>query len=115
MTTLTSTIMVNPIGCLQAEIDISELTVLADGEQKQNNCGCFRILSQKDGDKRVVWRRESIPEINAAHKLFSDLVTQGMVPYRVGINGNASSDVMREFDPTAEEVIFLPMRMIVGG
>ncbi len=77
--------------------------------------GCFRIISQKDGDKRVVWCRKVIAEIQAAKKMFMDLISKGMVPYKVGVSGNASAEVMDEFDPTAEEVIFMPVRAIAGG
>ena len=77
--------------------------------------GIFRIMSEKDGDKRVVWNRKVLAEISAAKKMFLDLISQGMMPYKVGINGAASSEVMDEFDPVAEEVIFLPIRAIVGG
>jgi hypothetical protein len=77
--------------------------------------GCFRILSQKDGDKRVVWCRKVIAEIKAAKKMFMDLLSKGMVPYKVGIDGKATAEEMKEFDPTAEEVIFMPLRAIAGG
>lgn len=77
--------------------------------------GCFRIMSQKDGDKRVVWCRRILSEISAAKKMFIDLLSKGMVPYKVGVDGSASSQVMKEFDPTAEEVIFMPVRAIAGG
>lgn len=77
--------------------------------------GCFRILSQEDGDKRVVWCRNVIAEIKAAKKMFMDLLSQGMVPYKVGVDGNATSQVMDEFDPTAEEIIFMPVKAIAGG
>lgn len=77
--------------------------------------GMFRIMTAKDGDKRVVWRKESIPEIHAAKEMFDQLVQEGMVPYCVGRDGQATTDVMSEFDPSAEEVIFMPMRAVVGG
>lgn len=92
-----------------------ELNILQDGENPQPNQICWRFLSQKDGDKRVVWDAHSIPEINAAKDMFQDLVSQGMTPYRVDPNGKASPEVMDEFDPTAEEVIFLPTKMIAAG
>jgi len=75
----------------------------------------WRVLTAKDGDRRVVWDAMSIPEINSARETFNQLVSEGMVPYRVGVNGTPSSEVMSEFDPTAEEVIFMPMRAVVGG
>lgn len=77
--------------------------------------GMFRCLSSKHGDKRVVWNRRSLPEIAAAKKMFSDLISQGMTPYRVAPGGTASPTVMDEFDPMAQEVIFMPLQMVGGG
>jgi hypothetical protein len=92
-----------------------ELTILEDGQEPEPYQVCWRFLSQKDGDKRVVWNSGSIPEINAAKSMFQKLVAEGMTPYRVGTGGSASPTVMDEFDPTAEEVIFMPTKMIAAG
>ena len=35
--------------------------------------------------------------------------------FRVGVDGQASAEVMDEFDPLAEEVIFMPIAAISGG
>lgn len=92
-----------------------ELAILDDAETPRVNSGLFRILTARDGDKRVTWSRASIAEIRAAKKLFADLIKQGMVPYRVGPTGKATKAVMRKFEPRAEEVIFLPMAAIAAG
>lgn len=92
-----------------------ELTILEDGQQPEPFQVCWRFLSQKDGDKRVVWNSGSIPEINAAKSMFQTLVSKGMTPYRVGSGGRATPTVMNEFDAGAEEVIFMPTKMIVAG
>lgn len=92
-----------------------ELRSLSDGEMAGDNEGCFRILSQEKGDERLVWRRNNIGEINAAKDMFNRLIKQGMVPYKVGVGGKASSEVMREFDPHAGEVIFMETAPIRGG
>lgn len=76
---------------------------------------CFRIMTAKDGDKRIVWCRRVLTQIAEAKKLFMDLMSKGNVPYRVGVDGAATSEVMKEFDPTAEEVIFMPIRAVSGG
>jgi hypothetical protein len=47
--------------------------------------------------------------------MFIDLIKKGLKPFRVGRDGNATAEVMQEFDPTAEEVIFLPMKMVTAG
>ena len=91
------------------------LILPADNWNIQPGQSVFRVITPTDGDKRVVWNRGSIPDINAARKMFTDLVTAGMVPYRVGAGGQASSTVMDKFDPAAEEVIFMPMKAIAGG
>ncbi len=101
-----------------AELDFAELNAIAARlaiEASAANFGCFRIMSQADGDRRVVWCRMVIAEIRAAKKMFMDLISKGMTPYKVGVDGKATADVMDEFDPTAEEVIFMPMRAIGGG
>lgn len=82
--------------------------------QGKSKFGSFRIMSPKDGDKRVTWRRTVIKEIRAAKQMFMDLIKQGMVPYAVGANGKAATE-MKEFDPLAEEIIFMPLRAIAGG
>jgi len=82
---------------------------------KTADLGCFRIMSPKDGDKRLVWCRNVIAEIKAAKKMFLDLISKGMMPYKVGVDGNATAEEMKEFDPTAEEIIFLPVKAIAGG
>lgn len=99
-------------------LDFAELAVIAgqlEVEASAKDFGCFRILSQKDGDKRVVWCRRKIAEIKAAKQMFLDLLSKGMIPYKVGVDGAASAEEMREFDPTAEEVIFMPVQAIAGG
>ncbi len=92
----------------------TELQKLDDGQQPQAGQHCFRIMNE-NGDDRLVWDSGSIREINAAKKAFLDLVKKNMTPYRVGVGGNASSEVMDEFDPAAEEVIFMDTALVAGG
>jgi hypothetical protein len=77
--------------------------------------GVMRVMTPKDGDKRIVWNSLSLPEIQDAKGMFDQLVAEGLVPYRVGVSGKATSEVMSEFDPRAEEIIFLPITMVAGG
>jgi len=84
-------------------------------ELDKNKC-LFRILNQKDGDKRIVWDKMRTQDIDAARKLFNDLIGQGLTAHRVDPStGKSLSSVMEEFDPTAEEVIFLPTKLLSGG
>jgi hypothetical protein len=120
------------------------LRVLGDGQTHDPERGefVFCILTPRDGDKRILWNRRSIAEVNDARKMFDDLVAQGMTPHRVGTNGEPAADVLTSFDPILEEisfldaaeeralfpgssvarrvvggaeVVFLPRRQIVGG
>lgn len=79
----------------------------------------WRILTAKDGDKRVVWDASDLAQIQDARRMFEELKAAGMVAYKVGDNGLASTEVMEEFDPLAEEVLFLPVGkqagLLVGG
>lgn len=93
------------------EVDLPTLNV---DEVIPDGCGVIRIINNK-GDDRIVWKKTSIPEINQAKDAFDKLVAKGLVPYKVGTDGKATSEVMKEFDPSAEEVIFLPVQMIAGG
>lgn len=118
MTTLSvPKVRVGKIKGVAVEIDIPDaLTVLDDPkEAAPQGCGCFRIMTKEDGDKRVVWNSMNLGEIRAAKEMFDQLIQEGLVPYKVGVDGQASSEVMDEFDPVAEEVIFMPVAMVAGG
>ena len=92
-----------------------ELQILEDGQEVPEGHSIFRILSQEKGDERLTWCSQSLQEIQAAKKMFVDLIKKGLKPFRVGIDGKATSEVMDEFDPSAEEVIFLPQALVAGG
>lgn len=95
--------------------DVPDELTICEEDAAPPGCGMLRILTKEDGDKRVVWNRAILQEIVAAKKMFVDLVKKGLVPYRVGTDGAATSEVMDEFDPEAEEVIFLPVALVRGG
>lgn len=99
------------------EFDIPEsLGIIDDAKEVPPvGHGCFRIMTPNDGDKRVIWDSGDFAQIREAKEMFDELIAEGLVPYRVGTNGQASADVMDEFDPHAEEVIFIPMPMVAGG
>lgn len=92
-----------------------KLKVLKDKEPLQKWQRCFRFLTPKDGDKRIVWDSRDLSQIEEAKTMFDQCVTKGLVPYRVGTDGKATAEVMDEFDPEAEEVIFLPIAQVAGG
>lgn len=94
----------------RGEDEVWSKTWLEDDQDRR----LYRILG-KHGDERVVWNCRVLAEIGAAKKMFTDLLSKGMLPYKVGTDGKRTSEVMDEFDPSAEEVIFLPVKAIAGG
>ncbi len=91
------------------------LRLLGDREAPPRGCGCMRIPNPARGDDRVVWDARDFAQIADAKRTFDELVLRGLTPYRVGIDGAATSEVMDEFDPVCEEVIFVPLPLIRGG
>jgi len=97
-------------------IEIPESLTILDLDSKiPEHSGVMRVMTPEDGDKRVVWDRRDFAQIRDAKETFDKLVAQGAVPYKAGTDGKATSDVMDEFDPHAEEVIFVPIAAIAGG
>lgn len=92
-----------------------ELRVLDRTEQPSKGAPVFRLLTPEHGDMRVTWDKTVLNEIKAAKQMFLDLVAKGLKPFRVGTDGRQSSQAMAEFDPHAEEVIFLPVGLVAGG
>lgn len=110
-----TTISVVEGSTLRTALPPTELRCLEDGEKLADGCNMFRILDTQHGDKRVVWNRRNLPEIRSAKKMFDELVTEGLVPYRVDVGGVRTNSVMQEFDATAEEVLFAPVQLAIGG
>lgn len=105
----------NKPGNASLKLKVPDNLELLEGNKANPGFGCFRFMTPKDGDKRVVWDSRDFAQISEAKGMFDEAVLQGLVPYRVGVNGRASSEVMAEFDPYAEEIIFLPVAMVAGG
>ena len=95
------------------------IKIVKDTEMNQfkdrNEYGMFRVLTRLDGDKRVIWNRLSLPEIEAARQMFDDLIKKGLAAFKVGAKGARTNEVMKEFDPSAEEVIFIPVKALCPG
>ena len=105
------------IGGCNATVQVAippSLRVL-DGAVPPPKHGVLHIVNWKDGDKRVVWDSGSLAEIQAAKTMFDNLRKEGLTPYKVGTNGKATSERMEEFDPMAEQVMFLPLKLAAGG
>lgn len=84
-------------------------------DQPEEFHGIFRIITSKDGDKRIVWDKRDFAQIIDAKKMFDELLGKGLKPYKVGINGKSTAEIMNEFDQNSEEIIFIPQNMIAGG
>ena len=77
-------------------------------------CGMFRIMSKLHGDTRVVWNKMMMEEVHSAKRAFDELVQKGMVPYAVGADSKPAKEIAK-FDPTVQEIIFMPIQLIAGG
>jgi hypothetical protein len=99
-----------------AKIDIPDsLGILDHDEPVPQDCGMFSILTEADGDKRVVWNTLSIPEINDAKEMFNNLIAKGMTAFAVGLDGQQTSRELKFFEATAGEVVFAPARALRAG
>ena len=101
--------------CTSVPVQIPDELAIQENIEPPLNCGVFRILTAKDGDRRVVWNRLVLDEIRAAKQMFLDLIEKGLVPHRVSTDGKPTSEVMAEFDAGAEEIMFLPINAAIGG
>lgn len=110
-------IKINIVGALTIDLPIPEgLTILEDPkETAPKHHGCIRVPTPKDGDKRIIWDNRSYEQICQAKDTFDRLVQEGLIPYRVGTGGKATSEIMVEFDPHAEEIVLIPIQLAVGG
>jgi len=100
---------------LREDVEIPDgLQILEHGEVPEHH-HCFRILDPEKGDERLTWDNRCLQQIAAAKKAFVDLIKKGLKPFKVGVDGVATSEAMSEFDPSAEEVLFLPMAPVAGG
>ena len=100
---------------LTVQVAIPKPLRVLEGAVPPPNHGVLHIMNPKDGDKRVVWDSGSLAEIRAAKEMFDNLKKQGLTPYQVGTAGKATSQKMEEFDPMAEQVLFLPLKLAAGG
>lgn len=73
--------------------------------------GMLRILGP-EGDRRLVWMRNSLSQINEAKKAFRDALAKGFLAFKAE-PGGAKGQKITEFDPSAEEIILVPM--VTGG
>ena len=101
--------------CTTLPLQVPDILTTQQDPTPPPNCGMFKVLTAQDGDRRIIWNRLILDEIRAAKKMFLDLVDKGLVPYKVGTGGRPSADIMKVFDASAEEVVFLPVNVARGG
>ncbi len=82
-----------------------DLQIVEMGHDLEEGQFLIRVIDPKAGDKRIVWNPFVIPEINAAKKMFLEMIQEGMRPYVVGPDGRKKEEIMIEFDPSAGQVI----------
>ncbi len=75
---------------------------------KYPNFSRFEIMG-KEGDTKSIWDKNNPDEVEAARKQFDFLVTQKKYAafYVTGKDGE-KGEQMRNFDPKAERIIFVP-------
>ena len=95
-------------------VEIPDSLQIIEEAVRPANKSMFRIITREDGDKRVTWNSGSIQQRGDAAQFFRKLIDQGMKAFKVGVSGKPTEE-MKEFDPDAEEVLFMPMPAIVGG
>lgn len=102
---------------LSGKIEVPErLKILSDPEATPpKGYGCMRIPTIKDGDKRVIWDKDDIQQIAEAELTFNRLLSEGLKAFRVGLDGQKTSEEISVFDPHAEEIIFVQMAAVTGG
>lgn len=76
------------------------------------NQGLMAIMNE-DGDKKTVWDRTRPVEVEAARREFDYLRVNGYLAFKVEGSDGRKGEVLHEFDPKAERIIFSPR--MVGG
>ena len=107
---------------VKEKVNIGTLQV-HKGDERPKGFGMFSILTQEDGDKRIIWDSNSLTEVREAKELFNGLIEKGFKPYRIDPKTGMPSEIlMTEFDAMAEEVfmeeceiVMAPIQQAVGG
>jgi hypothetical protein len=71
----------------------------------------LQIVMDTSGDTRHQFDPEDASTVTEAEKRFGELVQAGFVAAKR--TGNGTSELVRQFDPTAKETLFIPR--LVGG
>jgi hypothetical protein len=71
----------------------------------------IQIVMDLSGDTRHKFRPDDAAAVAEAEKRFSELTGAGFIAAKR--TGNGTSELIRRFDPTAQETVFIPR--LVGG
>ena len=71
----------------------------------------FQIVMDRSGDTRHHFDPADATAVAKAERRFSELIGAGFIAARR--TGNGTSELVRRFDPTAKETVFVPR--LVGG
>lgn len=87
-------------------------SAIDDLQQETSDKSVLRIMDPKAGDLKTVWSADNADEVELVRGQFDSAKKRGLVPYKVDRKGGRA-EVMREFDPAAEAIIFAPP--VAGG
>lgn len=76
------------------------------------NQGMLCILNQ-EGDTKIIWDRSKPDEVDNARETFKRMKDKKYAAYSVKGKDGDKGEVIREFDPAAERIIFAPP--MIGG
>lgn len=103
---------------LSEEVKVPNLRRLRLGEARPKGHRLMSVPTEDAGDERFSWDANDFSQISEAKRFFNEMVAKGMVAFYVDPKGHRSGELMVEFDPHAEEMIFAPInvpRAIAGG
>lgn len=82
--------------------DLETLVVI--GTELEANQFALHLLDET-GDRRLIWRADSDPEVAEAAKLFDQYIKKGWKAYGIHSDGSKSQRI-RRFDPRSQEIFF---------
>jgi hypothetical protein len=89
---------------------VAEIIAGSSCEREENPMSA-QIVMDVSGDTRHEFSPHDAAEVAEAEKRFSDLVGAGFIAAKR--TGHGTSELVRRFDPTALETVFIPR--LVGG
>jgi hypothetical protein len=82
--------------------------LIGEGKSRIKQFGDGEIaIMDSTGDTKTIWDKSSPDEVENAKATFDRLTAKGYTAFRVDKKGNKDGQ-MREFDPNAESIIFVP-------